>query len=216
MPPRIRDAKAQPGSLVLCVALALVTGACGRGCSEDRRHRPAHSAAPASPATLPSAVTPKAATRAPDLRLPVETDLELRLADRNSGQILPALGSFPLRRLREFDAKRHLVGRLDATSFVLLGTRLDSEALGDDAKVTAVLRSAIEAWQRRSGTAALRLVLAIDRETPAELAARVRRLAMISYTWRVVALARDGDQLVELLLSPRPVMRPEAATPTAR
>ncbi len=122
----------------------------------------------------------------------------------------------PYRRLQEFKPDQHLIVAIAPTGVQVLERKLDLQRASNDAEVTLALRWAQGEWQRRSGVAANRAVLAIDRNAPPELVNRVRNVALQATLWRVVGLARDEDRLVEVLLSPPPERRPNgAAMPTA-
>lgn len=146
----------------------------------------------------------------------VETALAIQLPERQSSDILPGWTTFPYRRLAEFRPDQHLVVRVDNNGVGALERNLDAAAAQEDAKITQLLRWALDQWQRRAGVAANRLVIAPDRAVARELLSRVRNVALQASVWRVVGLSRDEDQLVELLLSPPPDRRPNgAAMPAA-
>jgi hypothetical protein len=181
-------------ALVVCVALI----ACGKGC--DTEPPPVLKPSSAPQPRPPVAVLHPAAA--------VERAHGIALPERKTGTVWPALHQLPYRKLVEFQPERHLVLALTRNGGHVLGQRFDA-ANDDDARLVAVLRQGHDDWQRRSGVAANRLVLAVDAVVPPEVAGRVRRLASEASQWRVVALARDGEVLVEVLLDPPPEQRPK-------
>ena len=186
------------------VAPLLVFSACGKGCSGP------------SP-DLPPAVTDAGSGRAIDPnRLPVERALDLQLADRRGGTILPAMHMLPYRRLTDFDVTKNLVARLDEHALRILEREARDERLESEDAITTTLRMAAQDNRERAGLEPNRLVLAVDARVPMDLTSRVRKVALKAGQWRVVALARDGDQLVELSLTPPPDHRPAdvPSTPT--
>lgn len=124
------------------------------------------------------------------------------LPQRKSSELLPGMGVLPYRRLHAFDPARQLTVTLNRDGMRLFERVLEPTKLSDEAAVTELLRWGMAQWAMRSGVAANRLYLALDASTQVADAARLRRLAMTAHTWRVVALARDGEDLVELLLDP--------------
>lgn len=183
-------------------ATTLALAGCGRGCSTPPPPPPS-----APPAPLPAAAT---TTRAPPTSLVdrVERGLDIELVERLKDNVLPGLATYPHRILKRFPVDGHLIARLDSRGLLLLGEAVDPQEADDDDELRARLRLAAQAWGERSGTAATRLYLAFDRRVDPVAAARLRRLAMGSHNWRVVGLAREGDQLLELLLGPAPAIRP--------
>ncbi len=189
------------------LAPVLALSACAKGCESP-------------PPAVPPAVTDAGQAKADDPnRLPIERELDLQLPDRRGGAVLPGLQMLPFRRLTGFEAKKNLVARLDAHSLKILEREVRDERLQFDIAITTTLRSAAQDYRQRAGLEPNRLVLAIDAGVSQELTTRVRKLALQASQWRVVALARDGEQLVELSLSPPPDRRgadvPAEPTPTA-
>jgi hypothetical protein len=179
-------------SLALLVALT----ACGKGCDAEL---PLPAPPPATQPQAPAAARHPAAA--------VERAHGLALPERKSGTVWPALHQLPYRKLSDFQPERHLMLALKRDGGQILGQRFDPST-DDDARLLADLRQGHDDWQRRAGVAANRLVLAVDATVPPEVAGRVRRLASEASQWRVVALARDGEVLVEVLLDPPPEQRP--------
>lgn len=188
-------------------ALLLGLSACGKGCEG------------ASPELPPAALDAGSRNAADPNRLPVERALDVQLPDRRGGTILPAMEMLPYRRLNTFDVAKNLVARLDEHALRILEREARDERLDSEEAITTTLRMAAQDYRERAGLEPNRLVLVVDARVPMEVTGRVRRVALKSGQWRVVALARDGDQLVELSLTPppdhRPVGAPEAPTPTA-
>ncbi len=189
------------------VAPLLALSACAKGCEGP------------SP-ELPPAVTDAGPPRADDPnRLPVERALDLQLADRRGGTNFAAIQMLPYRRLPAFELDKNFVVRLDEHALRALEREVRDERLDNDDAILTALRMAAQDYRERAGLEPNRLVLAVDARVPADLTARVRRLALKAAQWRVVALARDGDQLVELSLTPpidrRPADAPAVPTPTA-
>ena len=190
------------------VAPLLALTACAKGCEGP-------------PSDLPQAVSDAGPSRADDPnRLPIERVLDVQLADRRGGTILPAMQMLPYRRLLSFEADKNFIARLDEHSLRVLEREAREERLQNDDAIVTVLRMAAQDYRERAGLEPNRLVLAVDARVPSDLTSRIRRLALKAGQWRVVALARDGEQLVELSLSPpqerRPVDVPVALTPTAK
>ena len=185
--------------LALAGLAAVAQLGCGRGCSRE----PAPAGAPAAPAA------PADVARSPEHpALAVEPALGIRLPERQDASLLPGWPTFPWRRLPEFRPDQHLTVRVASNGVGCLERSLDPTTAQSDARVTELLRWALDSWQRRSGVAANRLVLAIDRNSDRDLVSRVRNVALQASLWRVVGLSRDDDQLTELLLSPPPDRRP--------
>jgi hypothetical protein len=176
--------------LVLTCALP----ACARGCTDSP---PRHAATAPAQAPIASAA----------LVDNVERDLAIRLPERRSGTIVPGLATLPWRKLSLFEPKVNLVARIDAKGLHVLGDFLPTERL-DDQAILAMLRKSADQWRLRAGIAPTRLVLAVDADVSPVLVGRIRRVAMTAGQWRVVALARDGSTLVELMLNPPPETRP--------
>ena len=216
-----------PTTWASLVAIAAMTTACGRGCGsapqapqgmETTTEAIPAVAAPtsASPTAAESAANGAAANGAATIGAapagPIARDvagaLGLDLPDRRNDAVLPALDTLPRRRLRQFEIDRQLIVRVDATTLRVLDTTLEVKALVEDEAIVAALRKATQDWGVRSGVAATRLVLAFDRRVDRELAARVRRIAHAASSWRVVAIAVEGDDLYEVMLDPPPGRRP--------
>jgi hypothetical protein len=189
------------------LAPLLALSACAKGCE---------SPAPETPPSVTDAGLVKADN--PN-RLPIERELDLQLPDRRGGAILPGLQMLPFRRLTGFEANKNLVARVDTHGLRILEREVLDERLQFDEAITTTLRMGAQDYRERAGLEPNRLVLAVDAGVSSELTTRIRRLALKASQWRVVALARDGDQLVELSLSPPPDRRNTAAptepTPTA-
>lgn len=185
------------------VAPLLALTACAKGCEGPAPE-------------LPPAVTDAGLAKADDPnRLPVERALDLQLPDRRGGTVLPAIQMLPYRRLTGFEIDKNLVARLDEHSLKLLEREVRDERLDSDDAILTMLRMAAQDYRERAGLEPNRLVLAVDVRVPVELTSRVRQVALKAGQWRVVALARDGEQLVELSLSPPPDRRPSAGAPAA-
>ncbi len=185
---------------VVAAVMAATELGCARGCSRE----PVPVAAPAAPSNPPVDVA-----RAPvHPATAVETALDIRLPERSNAELLPGWPTFPWRRLTEFRPDQHLTVRVAKNGVSVFERSLDANAAQSDARITELLRWALDAWQRRSGVAANRLVLAIDHRSDRDLVSRVRNVALQASLWRVVGLSRDEDQLTELLLSPPPDRRP--------
>lgn len=154
----------------------------------------------------------------------LEQALQLQLPERQIGDLLPGWKRLPFRKLAELKENQQLVIAVSAQGVRLLEKTLSPEQAETEQRLSELLRWATDQWQRRSGLAANRLVLAADRNAPPMLVAQVREVALALQPWRVVILARDGDHLVELSLNPPPQRRPsgqpmpiaEAASTTAR
>lgn len=181
----------------LVLAVTLATCGCARGCEPE----------PPPPQPRP-APAPQVQQHPAE---PVERALGLHLPERRTGTELPAMTTLPHRKLLVFQPDRHLIVAVTAQRVRLFERELTGADLADEAKLTELLRWGLQQWQQRSGLGANRLVLAIGQGTPPELVGRVRRLAMTANTWRVAAVARDGDGLVELMLDPVPAQRPHQA-----
>ncbi len=184
--------------------LALVLPGCSGGCDSPRKP-PQPMAAPA-PAAPPA---PAVAPQPPDLNATVEHELNLQLPERRSGVVLPGLQTLPYRRLREFDPAKNLVLRVTQRGLSILEKALPIEQLQNEQALTEILRWAQGQWATRTGLAPIRLVLVADKSMQPQQMAVLRRVALTTGTWRLVALARDGEVLVELALNPPPERRPE-------
>lgn len=203
--------------LPLTVAIAGASG-CSRGCSGPPPPPVAgNSATPADAAAQKPAVSGHPAAA-------LEQALQLQLPERQIGDLLPGWKRLPFRKLAELKENQQLVIAVSAQGVRLLEKTLSPEQAETEQRLSELLRWATDQWQRRSGLAANRLVLAADRNAPPMLVAQVREVALALQPWRVVILARDGDHLVELSLNPPPQRRPsgqpmpmaEAASTTAR
>ncbi len=208
--------RAQRLAAVLVVASAALAG-CGRGCSgppAPEASTPAPRLA-AAPRPVQGPVHPASA---------IEQALRLQLPERQIGELLPGWARLPFRKLPAFAPDQQLVVAISAQGVQVLERTLTPEQAGTDQRLSALLRWATDEWQRRSGLAANRLMLAADRSATPMLVAQVREVALGLQPWRVVALARDGDHLVELFLNPPADRRPSgqpmpmapAATSSAR
>ena len=180
--------------------LLILTSACGKGCDGPQPELP-------PPVRDVSAPTPD-----PTL-LPVERELNLRLPDRRSSRVVPGTAMLPYRRLPAFEVGKNLVARVDAHALHILEREVRDARFDSDEDVLTALRLGAQDFRTRAGLEPNRLVLAIDALTPVEVSARIRRLALQAQEWRVVALAKDGDALVELSLMPPPDRRPSAVQP---
>ena len=171
--------------LSICLLVASASG-CARGCQGE-----------------PPAVAPVRAPEPPKTpAASLEGQLHVVLAQRKSSDLLPGMATLPYRRLPEFAAAHQLLLVADRAGLHMLEHSVPTEKMSDDAAVTELLRWGMSQWATRSGLAANRLVVVLDASLQTADVARLRRLAMTANTWRVVALARDGDTLVELLLDP--------------
>jgi hypothetical protein len=183
------------------LAPLLALSACAKGCEGP-------------PPEVPPAISDVGQAKSDDPnRLPVERALDLQLADRRGGAILPAIQMLPYRRLTGFEVDKNFVARLDEKSLRVLDREAREERLQDEDAIMTVLRMAAQDYRERAGLEPNRLVLAVDAKVPVELTSRVRKVALKAGTWRVVALARDGEQLVELSLTPPPEHRPTPDNP---
>ena len=181
---------------------------CARGCSTPPpKHVPP--VPPHSRTTPPTSARPpvaEAIKRAPRaLVATVETALTIRLPERLKDAPFPGFDTLPRRRLRRFVAANHLVVTLRKAQMTILGQEV---AASDTDAVRTSLRRAIESWSARSGVAANRLILAVDKDASPQAASSLRRVAMQAHSWRVVALAREGERLMEVHLSPPGQRRP--------
>jgi hypothetical protein len=197
--------------MLLSAALvaSLLTG-CSRGCSTEPP-RAGNASQAIMPVQVPSETT---ATRVEPMRPAdaIEAQFGFELPDRITGKVFPAMSTFPYRRLGDFDVGRNLVVRLNHKGLDVLQQHVDVADWHDETELRKVFRLAGEQWAQRSGVTATRLYLVVEHGLDARVAGRVRRIAMTSGTWRVVGLARDGDHLMELLLSPAPRRRREGPT----
>lgn len=140
--------------------------------------------------------------------LAVEQALGVQLPERQIGETLPGWTRLPFRKLGEFSETSQLILAISTQGVRILERQLTAEQAQTEERLAELLRWATEQWQRRSGLAANRLVLVADRSATPMLVAQVRKTALGLQPWRVVALARDGDHLVELALNPPPDRRP--------
>ena len=186
------------------VAPLLALSACTRGCEGP------------SPELAPVVSDAGQAKSDDPNRLPVERALDIQLADRRGGGILPAMQMLPYRQLAEFDASKNFVVRLDEHSLRALEREARDERLDSEDAIMTTLRMAAQDYRERAGLEPNRLVIVADARVPMDLTGRVRKVALKAGQWRVVALARDGEKLVELSLSPPPDHRPTElpGTPT--
>jgi hypothetical protein len=200
---RLRETTLAWGLVALFAA-----GGCGRGCSGIGEPKTPISASPATGATTTnsagvqapnSASQPKRALSAADR---AGEKLGISLPDRVSGTVLPGLATLPRRALPGFDVDKALVVTVSAAGAKALGQQLSAAELRESTRTAAFFRTLIESWQRRSGVAANRVVLAFDRNVDSGVATTLRQAAQQAHTWRVVALAREGDRVLELLLDP--------------
>ncbi len=201
-------------TLLSAALLASLLSGCSRGCNSERPGT-ANTSQAIKSVQLPSATT---ATRAQPMGLAdaIEAQFGFELPDRVTGKVFPAMATFPYRRLRDFDVGRNLVVRLNSKGLDVLQQHVSVADWHDETELRKVLRLAGEQWGQRSGVAATRLYLVVEHGLDARVAGRVRRIAMTSGAWRVVGLARDGDLLMELLLSPAPRQRREGPTESTR
>lgn len=194
------------------LAVALLCGGCARGCEgrdgAARQNRLVPPPAPTSAVELPQASTPARAARPTSLPDQIERELAVALPRRGTDNTFTGLATYPRRGHARFDTDKHLIAAVDAGGLRVLDLALQGDAAQDDARFERTLAEAAERWERRAGVAATRLYLAVDRGTSPVEASRVRRLALRARGWRVVALARQGEQLLELLLSPAAAQRP--------
>ncbi len=128
-----------------------------------------------------------------------ETSLRLTLPRRTQDDPFPGFSTLPRRRLRGFDPSRHLLATLRGDVVTLLGRTAHTT---DPKALDGIMRAAIESWGERSGVAATRIVLVVARDVNAESAAALRMTAIGAHRWRVVTLARERGDLMEVQLSP--------------
>ena len=126
----------------------------------------------------------------------------MTLPSRTEDRALPGFSSFPRRRLPGFDPARALVVKVTASEVRALQHRVPMAQIGEDAALSGFFRAVAESWQQRSGTAANRVHLAFGADVSREQAARVRRAAHTARNWRTVAIAKQGDDVYEVLLDP--------------
>lgn len=198
---------------LLAAALLSLSG-CARGCDAPppSAHAPSAPQVRAAPAEAPPAGHPA---------LALEQALQLQLPERQLDGPLPGWSKLPFRKV-SVRPDAELILAVNRQGLRLLERQLSAEQGQTDERLRELLRWGTGQWQARSGLAAQRLVLAVDRGAPPMLAAHARQVALGLQPWRVVALARDGDHLVELHLNPpgdrRPSGQPmpQAASPTGR
>ncbi|MSP90228.1 MAG: hypothetical protein EXR79_00245 [Myxococcales bacterium] len=180
--------------------VVLALPACARGCNE---------AVPPPVPVARSAVSAAGLRKPSHPADPVEAAIRVRLPERATSGLVPAMRSLPWRKLPSLDpgAVLIVVVRADRVDCPVLG--LSTTAVDDDVKLTALLRLARAAWEKRSGVAAQRALLVGAPDASSAAVGRVRRLLHTAGAWRVVALARDGAALVEILLDPPPAARPQ-------
>ncbi len=185
------------------VALTLALGGCTRQCGSDPAPRAQATVHRPELAGTPSPADHNTPTAAPDRPLDaaalVERALHVRLPERETDHVFPAMNTLPRRVLKRFDAERALVATLRGDTLHLMGATAPTH---DPAALRALLRRAVEDWGQRSGVAATRLTLAVDRDADRTAASRVRKAALAAHTWFVVALSRDKGRVVEVTLSP--------------
>lgn len=189
----------RPWTLTLLGLAMLASCSRGRAGATDPSVQAPAVPSQASPSPLPKPAHPAMA---------MEQALQIQLPERQIGEVLPGWTRLPFRKLTEFTENQQLVVAISAQGVRLLERRLTADQVQTDERLTELLRWATDQWQRRSGLAANRLVLAADRSAAPMLVAQVRKVALGLQPWRVVALARDGDHLVELSLNPPPDRRP--------
>jgi hypothetical protein len=189
--------------LALSAALAAPSG-CARGCSGPGGDSPAA----ATPQPQPSAAPAAQAALGGHPALAVEQALQIQLPERQIDGLLPGWSKLPFRKAPGAKVDLELTLAVTAQGVRLLERQLTVDQAQTDERLRELLRWGTGQWQQRSGLAAQRLVLAIDRGAPPMLAAQVRQMALGLQPWRVVALARDGDHLVELHLNPPADRRP--------
>ena len=81
----------------------------------------------------------------------------------------------------------------------LLGQKYD---VTDAAAVQAAMRAAVEKWGQRSGVAATRIVLVVEKTADQKAAAALRTSALAAHNWRVVVLAKEAGHVMEVHLNP--------------
>lgn len=206
---------------VLAVGAAIAgPSGCARGCSGP------DSAAEAPPQAQPAEARAGQAAAVPGGHpaLAVEQALQIQLPERQIDGLLPGWSKLPFRKAPGAKADVELTLAVTGQGVRLLERQLTLDQAQTDDRLRELLRWGTGQWQLRSGLATQRLVLAIDRGAPPMLAAQVRQIALGLQPWRVVALARDGDHLVELHLNPpadrrpsgRPMPMPQGPTAIAR
>ncbi len=187
--------------VALAVFAAVVgTSGCAKGCS----------APPA--ATL----TPDTAPRAMGSPGDIESQLKIQLLERKAGRdLLAGWHMLPWRRLRNWRPDEHLVVRVGAQGLSAGAANLEAGQAADPDKLAAFF-SALCRPQPSGNLDREELVLALDAQASPEVVAAVRVTVLDVAPWRVVLLARDGEQLVEVQLNPpRASARPpQVATPT--
>lgn len=198
---------------VLLACTVLLTG-CGRGCMSEPVHPSEPTARAPQPAATPNVpAAPAAAPKTPagdrqSLPARVAADLKIAMPRRLMDGVLPGLATAPRRKLAQFDTARELIVTLAHGELSGLGDKLTGESVRDEAALAAFYERLATSWQRRAGIPATRLVLAIDRQTPGTTASVVVRVATMR-TWAVRALAREGDDLFELVVGgPGPAKAP--------
>lgn len=208
------------GAVLAAGAAIAGPSGCARGCSGP------DSAAEAPPQAQPSAPNAAQAAAVPGGHpaLAVERALQIQLPERQIDGLLPGWSKLPFRKAPGAKVDVELTLAVTGQGVRLLERQLTVDQAQTDDRLRELLRWGTGQWQLRSGLAAQRLVLAIDRGAPPMLAAQVRQIALGLQPWRVVALARDGDHLVELHLNPpadrrpsgRPMPMPQGPTAIAR
>ncbi len=201
--------------LSLAVLTALLATGCSRGCSGIAEAPVPHAAAraeapepaapePTAPAPTPPPATPANPAPKPPDSLPdkLEKRLGFELPRRLLDAILPGLATFPRRKLAELDVDRELLIVATAAGAEALGHKLAADKLDDETALDAYFAKLVIDWEKRAGIPAKRAVLALDRTLPSTRAAVFHRLAQTP-KWSLVVLAREGDDLYELVTKPR-------------
>jgi len=189
------------GTAVALLSAALGTSGCAKGCSSP----------PAPAVTLD---TVSQAVGGPG---DVENLLKIQLVERKAGRdLLAGWHMLPWRRLRNWRADEHLLVRLSPQGLSAGAASLEAGQASDPARLTAFF-SGLRLPATGPGATRDELVLALDAQTSPEVLAAVRVTVLEVAPWRVVLLARDGDQLVEVQLNPPRVgvRLPQAASPAA-
>lgn len=199
---------------------ALLVG-CGRQSPDHAEHagkqdpaaRPARATAPATePMVRAHASTPTGRAAGTGWSaLPAEQALGVRLPrlPTETGAPFPLAVTRPQRRLRGFDPERTLHVVRSPAEIRALGATLELAKADDAERLRAFLRALVTSWTKRSGMAARRIVLVVDREVSAQSARALHRAAQQAHSWRVYALMRSKAGLVEVGLDPPPQSRPK-------
>ena len=182
------------------IAITVVAGGCARGCSDSSEHSAAaaqRTTAEQAPGAKPAQTVNKAAF--PDK---IGQELGLALPGRVTDSVLPGFSTFPRRVLPKFATDKALVVTVTASGLKALGHQLPAAKLEDADALRVFFRMLIDDWEKRAGVAANRVTLAFDRTIARAVAVNVRTAAHDAHSWRVVALAREEDRLMEILLDP--------------